>query len=81
MPFYDYRCASCGDFRLLRHLSEAGTSPMCPGCGLRSEKVLSAPFLAGSDAGRWRAPNNSSTPGRVRWRSACGFGCTHCAAA
>jgi putative FmdB family regulatory protein len=76
MPFYDYRCGSCGDFRELRPMAESGTAQVCPTCGTASERVISAPFLAGID------PNTiANRPevggGRTPWRAACGFGCSH----
>jgi putative FmdB family regulatory protein len=76
MPLYDYRCSSCGDFRELRPMRESGTTRLCPVCGATSDRVISAPFLAGGDSdgemvrGRGRAPGASH---------ACGHrhGCSH----
>lgn len=75
MPLYDYRCASCGDFREIRPMKESGASHACPICGALSPRVLSPPFLAGKDSG-------GSQPGVQRHgqtgvRHACGHGCSH----
>ncbi|MFN0304134.1 MAG: FmdB family zinc ribbon protein [Burkholderiales bacterium] len=76
MPLYDYHCASCGDFREIRPMTESGASQMCPICRAPSERVISAPFFTGKN------PNGGTETGRtdqsrVSWRSHCGFGCSH----
>jgi len=76
MPLYDYRCDQCGNFRAFRPMAQSGADHLCPNCGERSERVLSAPFLAGGQSGAATA-QRPMTNGRVPWRSACGFGCTH----
>ncbi|MBX9793502.1 MAG: zinc ribbon domain-containing protein [Burkholderiaceae bacterium] len=76
MPTYDYHCASCGDFREIRPMSESRTPQPCPDCGGASERLLSAPFLARGDQPR-PAGGNSPGNGRVPWRTACGLGCSH----
>lgn len=81
MPFYDYRCTRCGDFRAIRPMTESRVPQPCPDCGTPSARMLSAPFLAGQDpyAGSGIRPpaKTAGTDGRVHWRSACGLGCTH----
>ena len=76
MPLYDYRCASCGDFREFRPMTESRTPQACPDCGAPSARVLSAPFLAGTDS-NGRTVNRGQAQARVPWRHACGFGCSH----
>lgn len=78
MPLYDYRCENCGDFREFLPMVESGTMRACPVCHAPSQRVFSAPFLAGRNLaiGNER-PHNGQT--RVPWRSLCGFGCSHCA--
>lgn len=46
MPFYDYTCAACGDFRLLRPMSECRAAAACPTCGEPAVRLVTAPFLA-----------------------------------
>jgi putative FmdB family regulatory protein len=76
MPLYDYRCVSCGDFREFRPMAESNKSRMCPVCGAPSERLIAAPFLAGSNS-------NSQTTHRrndqTSIRRACGHahGCSH----
>ncbi|MDE2253030.1 MAG: zinc ribbon domain-containing protein [Betaproteobacteria bacterium] len=78
MPIYDYSCKKCGNFREMLPMTESGVSRRCPICGDFAERMFSAPFLAGMSAnGRNERPRNDPT--RVPWRTACGFGCAHCA--
>jgi len=76
MPLYDYRCASCGDFREFRPMTESGTSLVCPVCGAPSERVIAAPFLAGRDPGSGSAQPRSN---QTIFPRACGHahGCSH----
>lgn len=76
MPFYDYHCGSCGDFREFRPMTESSKSRVCPVCGTASERLISAPFLAGKDPSSTIA-NRPDGSGRVPWRAACGLGCSH----
>lgn len=46
MPLYDYRCATCGDFRAWRRMSEAGDPIDCPQCALPAPRAMVAPNLA-----------------------------------
>lgn len=70
MPLYDYQCRTCGNFRELRRMMEAGAPQPCPACGALAERLLSAPFLGGGEP-------NRGDQGRVPWRATCGHGCTH----
>jgi putative FmdB family regulatory protein len=74
MPLYDYRCASCGDFREFRPMKESGTQRLCPVCGAASERVISAPFLAGIDSDGEMARGRGGLPAASH---ACGHGCRH----
>ena len=76
MPLYDYRCECCGDFRELRPMVESSTSQRCPVCGAPSERVISAPFLAGKDQNNLFAGRRNDQT-RVPWRATCGHGCSH----
>lgn len=76
MPFYDYACDRCGDFRLLRPMAESREPQACPVCGTACERAVSAPFLAGVlPPHGMTAPRNAQ--GRAPWRHVCGFGCSH----
>lgn len=75
MPFYDYDCTSCGAFRALKPMREAGTPQPCPRCGTAAARALAAPMLGtGSAASGWLG---RPAGGRGGWRAACGFGCGH----
>ncbi len=76
MPIYDYRCTHCGEFRKIRPMSESRSPQPCPDCGEASQRLLSAPFLAGDDQPR-RPGGAQPGSGRVPWRTACGLGCSH----
>lgn len=76
MPMYDYRCDECGNFREIRPMAESREPRACPTCGTLSQRLLSAPFLAGQDQ-YGQIPNRPIGQGRVPWRSACAMGCSH----
>jgi putative FmdB family regulatory protein len=46
MPLYDYRCATCGDFRAWRHMSAAAEPADCPRCAAPAARAVVAPSLA-----------------------------------
>jgi putative FmdB family regulatory protein len=77
MPFYDYSCVSCGEFRALRPMAESRSRQACPVCEAPCDRQLSAPFLAGGSQNSQTRPSAHSDQTRVRWRHACGFGCSH----
>jgi putative FmdB family regulatory protein len=53
MPVYDYDCADCGTFTVLRPMAEYLQPHPCPGCGDDAGRVLlTSPAFAGMDAGR-----------------------------
>ncbi len=74
MPLYDYCCASCGDFREFAPMRESTASRVCPICGASSERVISAPFLAGAESGAGTAPQRG---GHGVFGHRCGHGCSH----
>ena len=52
MPFYDYRCVSCGErFELKRAIADRDAPSACPGCGhpkVRRELPRVSASVAGS---------------------------------
>lgn len=46
MPIYDFECASCGPFAVMRRIAEREKPCRCPGCGGEGSRVMSAPSLA-----------------------------------
>ncbi|WP_345815940.1 zinc ribbon domain-containing protein [Paraburkholderia sp. PREW-6R] len=51
MPVYDYECAECGAFELVRRIVERNENAACPQCGATARRVvIGAPSLSG-DAG------------------------------
>jgi putative FmdB family regulatory protein len=75
MPLYDYRCSSCGDFREFQPMKESSAARGCPICGALSERLISTPFLAGTDPGGQRT--GIERYGEAGIRHACGPGCSH----
>jgi putative FmdB family regulatory protein len=76
MPLYDYRCATCGDFREFRRMMESGMPAACPVCGAPSERLIAAPFLAGREQDTANGSLRSDQT-CVPWRPACRPGCSH----
>ena len=70
MPFYDYSCLNCGDFRKLRPLAESSMSQFCPICNETAEKNFVAPFILSK-----KSQQKSSKPNVL----SCGHGpgCSH----
>jgi putative FmdB family regulatory protein len=42
MPLYEFECADCGVFEGARPMSRANAPWICPNCGQRAPRVLSA---------------------------------------
>lgn len=80
MPVYDYECSGCGIFTALRPMSQHAAPMDCPVCGIGAPRVLiSAPALAGMDAGRRRAfAVNERSAHAPTLSSAHGSGCSCC---
>jgi putative FmdB family regulatory protein len=59
MPIYEYRCPSCGwEFELIRRMSEVDEEALCPKCGQKVGKLISA---SASKVGYYmRAPAKSA---------------------
>jgi putative FmdB family regulatory protein len=80
MPVYDYACVECGVFTVLRPMAEFQAPHDCPDCGASSGRAfLTAPSLAGMDAGKRRAMAvNERASHEPRRSSAHGAGCSCC---
>lgn len=52
---YQYRCAECGSFDLVRPMGEAGPEARCTGCGGPARRVFTAPSLTRPGDPRRRA--------------------------
>ncbi|MFT3991940.1 MAG: zinc ribbon domain-containing protein [Luteolibacter sp.] len=46
MPVYDFTCETCGDFRVLRMISERNDPAPCPSCARLGRRLILAPNLA-----------------------------------
>src|SRR4051812_32203878 len=46
MPTYDFECADCGRFSVLKPIAQRAEPQPCPGCGRVAGRVLEAPRLA-----------------------------------
>ena len=47
MPIYDYQCADCGTFEVMRQMAQRDAPLPCPSCGAAVNRVLlAAPSLA-----------------------------------
>jgi putative FmdB family regulatory protein len=46
MPLYDYECATCGEFREWRSMTEWEATVPCPRCSLPASRLAAAPMLA-----------------------------------
>lgn len=50
MPIYDYECADCGAFEVMRRIAERDDPVDCPQCSGAVERIhTGAPMLASSD--------------------------------
>ena len=45
MPLYEYNCRDCGDFEILRSLSQYNAPMLCPQCNVLAVKILSVPNI------------------------------------
>ncbi|QBC30169.1 MULTISPECIES: FmdB family zinc ribbon protein [Pandoraea] len=46
MPIYDFECAACGPFAVMRRMADRDTPCHCPDCGGEGTRVMTAPSLA-----------------------------------
>jgi len=78
MPNYDYECADCGEFTLLRPISERGNPVGCPHCGGSASRVMSVPQFALMDNGTRKGMEvneRSRHAPRERTAHSCSSGC------
>src|SRR5271168_5314345 len=78
MAFYDYTCATCGEFSLWRKLDERNLPAECPECYAVAVRSVSAPNLSLMPAGRRTAfarNEKSQHEPVVKTRHRCGTGC------
>lgn len=64
MPIYEYRCNVCGNFEQIQKMSDDPLH-VCPGCGGRVERLLSAPAFQFKGSGWYitdYARKNSPSP-------------------
>lgn len=81
MAFYDYQCAECGPFSMIRPMAESAEAGSCPDCGEPAPRAfLSVPFVAGMDPARRNAfaTNEKARHEPKRGGSAHGPGCSCC---
>jgi putative FmdB family regulatory protein len=58
MPTYDYRCDACGRrFADLKSMREDSSHAVCPHCGGRGDKQVTAPLAVRGDAYDWSMEN------------------------
>jgi len=50
MPYYDYRCPSCGVFEQRRPMDQSDSAE-CPKCKQSSARMLSAPHIGSTSGG------------------------------
>jgi putative FmdB family regulatory protein len=43
---YEFHCAGCGPFELVRPMAESGAAACCPACGTEARRVVTPPRLA-----------------------------------
>ncbi|WP_083253666.1 FmdB family zinc ribbon protein [Pandoraea sp. ISTKB] len=46
MPIYDFECATCGTFAVMRRIADRDAPCHCPDCGTEGARVITAPALA-----------------------------------
>jgi putative FmdB family regulatory protein len=46
MPSYEFVCADCGPFEVLRSMAQAGSPAQCPECDTQARRVFTAPGVA-----------------------------------
>jgi putative FmdB family regulatory protein len=51
MPVYDYDCADCGAFEVVRRIAERDDPVACPQCGAQAARVtIAAPSVGGASS-------------------------------
>ena len=75
MPYYDYRCPSCGVFEQRRPMDQADSTE-CPTCKQTAARMLSAPHIGGGSSGS--AYEAGPACGAPSMGGGCGMGgCGH----
>ncbi|GAB6850466.1 FmdB family zinc ribbon protein [Paraburkholderia kururiensis] len=46
MPIYDFECANCGPFAVMRRIADRDMPCRCADCGGEASRVMTAPALA-----------------------------------
>lgn len=80
MPIYEYQCEQCGQFSVLRKMSESSLPCTCEYCGEQAPRIITAPNLALMDGGERSAyarnEKSAHEPRQAR-RSSCGCSGSH----
>ncbi|MGO4333060.1 FmdB family zinc ribbon protein [Cupriavidus sp. 2TAF22] len=81
MPIYDFGCADCGPFSVLRQIGDRENPCHCPSCGRESKRLICAPSLAlmagssrvahATNERAAHAPRQSTDGGQLRHRQSC----------
>lgn len=81
MPIYDFECASCGPFSVMRRIADREKPCRCPDCGTEGSRVVSAPSLAlmagasraahATNERAAHAPRQSGSGPQLRHRPGC----------
>jgi putative FmdB family regulatory protein len=75
MPVYSFSCDDCGEFNVLRPVSEAGLAASCPECGGPAYKVWSSVHLRSMSPGVRKAHETNERSANAP--HVCGAGCSH----
>lgn len=81
MPMYDYACADCGEFAVLRPLAQWRDPAACPQCGVPSGRIVAgAPAVSAlsSAMNRAHAANERSANEPRSTRAGHGMNCGCC---
>ncbi|MDH0093056.1 zinc ribbon domain-containing protein [Achromobacter mucicolens] len=81
MPMYDYACADCGEFAVLRPLAQWRDPAPCPRCGALSGRIVAgAPAVSAlsSATNRAHAANERSANEPRSTRAGHGMNCGCC---
>ncbi len=81
MPMYDYACADCGEFAVLRPLAQWRDPAACPQCGVLSGRIVAgAPAVSAlsSAMNRAHAANERSANEPRSTRTGHGMNCGCC---
>ena len=79
MPVYDYDCAACGPFRMLRPMAESGDPQPCPSCGGAAPRQITAcNFSSMSSATRLAHATNERSAHAPKRGAGHGAGCACC---